>query len=120
MATKTLPPRTGDYVRWEGDASYSRDTEIVDASGGALVAGTVLGRVTSGGALVAHTTAASDGSEDAVAILFAGVEAVEGPAVVTARLTEVDAASLTYHAGATGPNITAINAALKAQGILVR
>lgn len=120
MATKTLAPRTADYVRWEGDTSYSRDEAIVTATA-AIAPGTVLGKVTASGKLIPHDSAAVDGSENAVAILFRGMDAgTEELRTVTARLTEVNGFALVYHDAATDPEKTAVNAALAAQGIIVR
>lgn len=120
MATKTLGKLTGQYIRWEASPSYSRDVETIDATGGALVAGTVLGRVTASGKLIAHDTAAADGSQAAVAILYEGIDAVEESRTVTARVSEVVGDDLTYHDAATTNEKTAINDALKALGVVVR
>lgn len=120
MTTKTLGSRTADFLRWEGDTSYCRDEVIVTATN-AIEPGTVLGKITATGKYVPHDSDASDGSEEAVAILFRGMAAgTEEPRTVVSRLAEVNGFALVYHADATDPEKTAVNAALAAQGIIVR
>lgn len=119
MAAIEMANRDGGFIESEANGYRSRDTVTVDASGGALVAGTVLGLVT-GGDYIAHDGDAVDGSEVAVAVLLNGVGAVSGEAAIFARDGEVAQADLTYAAGADAAAILAANAELAANGIIVR
>ena len=58
------------FVLHEETSRYSRDVAVVPANTPALAAGTVLGKVTASGKLVAYSNSASDGSEVAAAILL--------------------------------------------------
>jgi hypothetical protein len=112
--------RAGGFIEYEANGFRSRETVTVDATGGALVAGSVLGKITATGAYVMHETSAADGSETAVAVLFDGVDAVSGDAVVIARDAEVAGVDLTYESAATPTEIAAVNVELAAAGIIVR
>lgn len=120
MATQSLGKRTAEFLRSEANGDRSRAVGTVDATGGALVAGTVLGQVTASGKYIRHDTGAADGSEDAVAILYEGIGAEEAERTLIVRDAEVLAAHLTYEASATSNEITAVNTALAALGIIVR
>jgi head decoration protein D len=119
-------PRAGGFIESEGEGSYSRDQIVLEGgTGGAgkVVAGTVLGKVTSTGKYLPSPHAASDGSQVAIAILFDNVDATAGDviAVVIARLAEVRAADLHYDASVTAGAFTVTkNAELAAAGIIVR
>jgi hypothetical protein len=67
-------------------------------------------------------TAATDGSQTAAAILYAGVDAsaADKPCVVTARSAEVNGNELIWPAGISAGNKAAAIASLKGLGILVR
>jgi hypothetical protein len=71
MTVKTEAlPRAYEWLRSEAPGTRSRDTATVTVSGGAgMKSGTVLGRVTASGKLIAYSNAASDGSQTAVALL---------------------------------------------------
>ncbi|MCO8167861.1 head decoration protein [Pseudomonas sp. 21LCFQ02] len=86
----------GEFLLSEGAGSISREAINV-AAGEALPAGQVLGLVSASGEFAPYSPAAEDGSEVAVAILFAGLASSDivrrGRAVV--RLAEVSEAHLT-------------------------
>ncbi|MEL7117489.1 MAG: head decoration protein [Pseudomonadota bacterium] len=72
MPTLHEQPTGGDFVRYE-QTGYSRG-EITLASGNEK-AGTVLGKVTSTGQYVKSVRTATDGSENAVAVLLFATDA---------------------------------------------
>lgn len=110
----------GEYILWEA-GHISRD-KITVKEGEKLAAGTVLGKLDGDGKYVLHNGAASDGSEDAVAILFDAVDATEGDveAAATTRLSEVSLGALTFKSGITDNHKAAAIAKLAATMIIVR
>lgn len=97
MTVFTEGKHTAEFLLSEGNGSISREQVTIAAAAGALVPGTLLGKITASGKYVAYSNAASDGSEVAVAITYAAVPdlAVDQKAVVIARQAEVKAADLT-------------------------
>lgn len=78
-----------------GDFPIVTKSVTVAQAAGALVRGTILGKLTSGGKVVKQNTAASDGSENDYAVLAEDVDATAGDVVTTAYLTgEFNAAAL--------------------------
>lgn len=120
MTILTEGARKAAFVVSEANDFRSRDEVTIDASGGALDPGTVLGKVTASGKYVRHAAGAADGSETEAGILLAGIGAVEDVRTVIKRDTEVAQAELTYEVGADAAQITTSNAALAALGIIVR
>jgi hypothetical protein len=110
----------GDFLLSEGDGHYSRDN-VTLASGQNLQAGTVLGKITSGGKYKVYDQQAGDGSEAAAGILYDNVDAsaADTPAVIINRTAEVVAALLIWPDGSP-PDVTAGIADLKAIGVIVR
>lgn len=93
------------------------------ASGQNLKAGTVLGKLTSGGHLAAYDNDASDGTQTAVAILYADTDASAAatPCTVIARLAEVASSKLVWGAAVTTtPEKTAAYVDLAALHIIAR
>jgi len=115
MATLTEARRTGEFIISEANGTRSRDEITVAAAAPALVAGTVLGKITASGKYVAYSNAASDGSEVAVGILYSGVAdvAADQKAVIINRDAEVAEVHLT---GIDAP----AKADLAALGVIVR
>lgn len=109
----------GEFLCAELPGLLSRK-EAVLSSGNDLPAGAVLGFV--GGEYTVLDPAASTGAEDAVAVLYAAVDASAGdqPCVVVYKEAAVLGSSLVWPAGITGPNKTAAIAALDALGIVIR
>ena len=87
--------RVGEFIIMELPEKYSRETVNVDATGGALESGQVLGFVTD--TYVPYDEAASDGSEVVSGILYNHItEAVEGDAVVVNDIAKVKLKDLIY------------------------
>lgn len=113
--------RTAEYIASEANGFRSRETGTVDATGGALEPGTVLGKITATDTLVALDPAAADGSQTAVGILYEGVAADQVVRrTYTARDTEVVADRLIYPTGITVPQTETADAQLAALGIIKR
>lgn len=89
--------RAGEFLIAEGNGSISREKVVVASGEGALVPGTVLGKVTASGKYAAYDNAAADGTETAAGILYAAVDATsaDADAVVIVRHAEVDGSLLT-------------------------
>lgn len=94
MLTET--PHAGEFLFAEANGTLSRERIVIASGEGVLKAGTVLGKLT-GGKYAAYDNAASDGSQAAVGILYAGVDATSADAdgVLIARHAEVVEAALT-------------------------
>ena len=120
MTILTEGARTAEFLISEANGFRSRDEEIVDATGGALDPGTVLGKVTASGKYVRHAAGAADGSQNEAGVLYEGIGAVEDTRVVVKRDAEVAQTELTYESGADAGQITTSNAALAALGVVVR
>ncbi len=115
----------GGFLVWEAFRDYTREVVTI-ATGTAnpvLEPGTVLGKITATGKYAAHDPAALDGTETAVAVLWAKADAtaadvsavvlLRGPAIVNGN-------DLVITGTLTQPEIDAAHAALSAAGILVR
>ena len=101
---KTENPRAGEFIVSEANGKLSRETIQIAAGAGALMAGAVLGEVTaSPGVYAPFDAGASDGTEVAAAILYAGVPASDDvqAGVGFVRLGEVAAESLVFAEGQT-------------------
>lgn len=115
--------RTGHYLVSEANGFRSRDKITVASGAGVLKAGRVLGKITVGGKYTSYTPGATDGSQNAVAILFEGCDATSADVkrVATARDSEVQAAVLNWGAAVTtDAHKTTALAALAALGIISR
>jgi len=88
---------TGEFLLSEGNGSISREQVTISSTAGALVAGTVMGKITATGEYVAYSNAAADGSEVAAGVLYANVadSTADQKAVIIARHAEVQASELT-------------------------
>ena len=113
---------TAGFLVSEANNMYrSREEEIVNATGAALLPGTIMGKVTGSGEYVRHNAGASNGSQTEAGILFEAIaEGEVQKRTLVVRDAEVVGAHLTYEDGADAAQITATNAALKALGIIVR
>jgi hypothetical protein len=82
---------TAEFLLSEGNGEISREQVIVAAAAGALVAGTVVGKITASGKYVAYNNAATDGSQAAAGVLYAAAPdlTVDQKAVIIARQAEV-------------------------------
>ncbi len=113
MLTEKIHP--GEFILDAGNEPIAKDAIVIAAAAGAMPAGQVLGQITASGKYTAYAPAASDGSEVAAGILWAGVPdlSVDQPGLAVVRIAEVDGALLT------GLD-TAARAALAAKYIIVR
>ncbi|MGF6978956.1 hypothetical protein QFZ94_007471 [Paraburkholderia sp. JPY465] len=126
MGAPTVPPlneqwHDGGFIVSEANGHQSRDQ--VTLTGGVLVlAGTVLGKVTTSGSLAPLNPAGSDGSQTAAAILHGTRDATQGDrqATVIDRNAEVNASELIWPSGATPAQITTATQQLLAVGIILR
>ncbi len=121
MTVLTEGPHTAGYLISEANGTRSREV-VTMAAGHSHLPGAVLGKVTATDKYVPVDPAASDGSEQAAAVLYAAVDAteVDKPGVVTARDSEVQATELVWPAGTTPEQKTTALAELGALGIVAR
>lgn len=122
FTTKLEGKHAAEFIASEANGTQSRDLGIL-VSGQVCVAGTVLGRITTGGKLTAWNPGAADGSQNAMGILYDNVDASAGDVnnvVFFARMCEVNDKEITYFATATAPQKAAARTALAALTILVR
>ncbi len=88
---------TGEFLLSEGPGTISREEVVISSTAGAMVPGTVVGKMANG-KYKAYSNANSAGDADAAAgILYAAVEdlAVDQKVVIITRLAEVDESELT-------------------------
>lgn len=111
----------GEYILEEVSLSLCRES-ITIASGNKLLAGQVLGMITTSGKYAKHDPSKSDGSEMAVAVLVDGVDATEADkkGVASVRLTLVNINALVFKAGILSAEKTAALESLKTQFIITR
>lgn len=121
MATYTEPVRPLEFLVSEGNGQISRDQIVVVSGAGVLKAGTVLGKITSGGKFRTYDNSAATGIEVAAGVLAYDVDAsaADQPAVMIARLAEVKAGALSWGTN-DGTGITAGTADLQAKLIFTR
>ena len=112
--------RGGCYLVSEAPGSQSREVGVF--SGGIGQAGQVLGRITADNRLVTLAPTATDGSQNAAAILFQHTDATAADVRVsyTARDAEVNGLLLSWPAGITVGQQNAAISQLLALGIIVR
>lgn len=113
--------RAGEFIISEGNGTYSRSV-ITVVSGQTLAAGTVLGKITASGKYKAYDDDNSDGSEAAVGILYADVDASGGdlPGIMICRTAEVADSLLVWASTNDSGDKTAGKADLAALGIILR
>src|SRR5665811_486720 len=126
MSVLTNHLRAGNFIQSEGNGRLSRDQVTVHGgfTGAAkLLAGTVLGKITTGGKYVISPHSGADGSQTGVAILFDDCDPTAGDVLATIFTGpgEVDGAALIYDATVTSGAFTVTkDAELLAAGIKVR
>lgn len=112
-----------EVVLSEGPGSRSRDVVVI-LSGQNLKAGAVLGKITASGKYKQcdNTTPASDGSQNAAAVLLADVDAsaADAKGVALTRDAEIKTELLVHNAGASAPNKAAQITNLATFGIIAR
>lgn len=122
MPVQTEKTYFGDVVKREFDPLYTRET-VTFSSGQSLVVGSVVGIVTATGKATLLAPAASDGSENAVGVLVANVDATSADAkgVIIARGPCVLSDTyLTFPAAITAPQKATALSQLKALGLITR
>ena len=94
------PRQSGSFIITAASFHYSRERAVIAAGSGRLGHGTVLGRITANGKYAPSPDAASDGSQNACAILWEDVDATSDDVAVSvvARNCDVFAGLLSYHA----------------------
>lgn len=121
MTVLTEGAHAGEFIISEGNGYITRKA-ITVLSGEVLVAGAVLGLVTASGKYVEHNPAGVDGSENAIAILFEGVDATAGDAsgVAIARMAEINGDEITWKTGIIAGDVTDGITSLETVNIIVR
>ena len=123
MTTLTEGKHAGGFLVWEVLRDYTRETVSIASGAGKLEPGTVLGKITTGGKYTVLTPGASNGSQSAAGILWAGVDATDSdaPGVVILRGPAiVNRHELVWPEGATETQINTATTALAALGIILR
>jgi hypothetical protein len=120
MTTQTEGRHAGEFILSEGDGEYSREN-VTLASGQVVVAGQVLGKITSGGKYTEVDQGASDGSQTAVAVSINAVDATSADTTIAviARHAEVNLACLDW-GSQSATEITTGVTELAAVGIICR
>lgn len=123
MSILTETNHAGGFLVWEVLRDYTRETVTIASGAGKLEPGTVLGKITTGGKFTKLTPAATNGSQNAAGILWAGVDAsaADSPGVVVLRGPAlVNRHEIIWPEGASEAQITAATTALGALGIILR
>lgn len=123
MTTLTEGKHAGGFLVWEVLRDYTRETVTLASGAGKIEPGTVLGKITTGGKYTGLAPAATNGSQTATGILWAGVDAsaADVPGVVILRGPAiVNRHDLVWPVGATETQIAAATTALGALGIVLR
>lgn len=122
MAVKTLPLGALAFVKSEANGDYSRDIETLVSGAGIVKAGTVLGRISSGGKVKPYDNDATDGSQTAIGILCYDADATSADAavVVLKRSAEVWAERLQWASTVANGEKAPAYTELAAVGIVVR
>jgi len=123
MTTLTEGKHAGGFLVWEVLRDYTRETVTITSGAGQLAPGTVLGKITTGGKFTGLAPAATNGSQNAAGILWAGVDAADAdaPGVVILRGPAlVNRHEIVWPDGATEAQITAATTALAVLGIILR
>lgn len=115
----------GDWLKYEANSRYSRDSGTVPDGAGKLLSGTILGKRTSDSMLVPHTLGASDGSQTVYGILCFDTDATTGRGnqrvAIIRRHALVNHNALIYGADVTTANNRAtVDAALATLAVLAR
>lgn len=119
--TVTEYGHAGGFILSEAPGQRSREN-VTLASGEAIKAGQVLGKITSGGKYASHDNNASDGTQAAAAISINDADATGGDVLIAviARDAEVNGYELVYKTTSPAVSRSASDADLLTQGIVVR
>ena len=97
---------------------FPRIAELATVSGGKYARGTILGKITTSGKCTICTSAATDGSKDAYAVLAEAVDTSEEDKQAVVYLTgEFNTAALTVGSGLT---VDGLKDALRAKSIFIK
>lgn len=122
MASQSEGQYAGEFLLYD-EPYISRDevTLAAGTSGQILAAGTVLGKITTGGKYTAYDDGLSNGAQTAVAVLLAPTDiTADVTAVVIARFAAVKTAALQWHTDVDATAKTAAYTALALKNIMVR
>jgi len=121
MAALNEGRHTAEFLVSEANGNRSRDVVTI-ANGAAYEPGTVLGQVTASGKYKPHAAGASDGTQNAAAVLYDAADASEGDAdaVIIARDAEVALGAISFASGISQANKATAIAALADNGIVAR
>lgn len=126
MTTLTNHLRAGAFIVSEGNGHISRDKVTIHGGytgAGVILAGTVLGKITSGGKYTPSPDTGGDGSQTAVAVLLDDVDVTDADveATIIHRDAEVRASDLLYDSSVDDDDKKATKATqLAASFIIVR
>jgi hypothetical protein len=97
MPTLSEGKHTGEFILSEGNGTISREEVTIAAAAPAMVAGTVVGKITASGKYTVYSDAAGDGTQVAAGVLYTNVAdaAADQKAVIIARDAEVMESELT-------------------------
>lgn len=121
ILTETAYP--SDWLKFEADNYYSRDTLVVATGSGKVLSGTPIAKVAATGKYVPAVATGSDGSQTAVGVLFEDVDATSADAkgVGIMRHATVNHAGLVRDPSINDASKRAAqNGQLAAVGVLVR
>jgi len=107
MANFTESTRAGEFILSDAPGRQSYDKITIAAGGGLMKAGTVLGMISASKKYALHdnTTPATDGTQNASAVLMADCDATADVVVAAVtRLAEVKGAQLTWKSTISGAN----------------
>ena len=121
MSVKTESVYTGEFLVSEGNNTISRE-QVPVAANLTMKPGTVVSKETATGEFKPLDPAASDGTENAAGILYAGkvTDASGGDGVIIARLAEVVDSLLIWPAGITDEQKAAAVEQLAGLDIILR
>lgn len=113
--TYNFQPASGPVGSFNPDnllAGYSvpaiTESVVIASGAGALARGTLLGKVTASGKYVVSTSAASDGSQNPVAVLAEDIDATDADVTTVGYLSgEFNTAAMTFGTGHTAASVKA-------------
>lgn len=114
--------RSGCYLGETAALNIVNEEIIVASGAGALLPGTVLGKITASGKYVLHDVALANGAQNAAAILFHEVDATDADVTTVATVNgpaTINGNMLTFKTGIADADRTAAIAALRAKGLKV-
>jgi len=126
MTILTEGTRGYAFLVSEANGARTRQEVVVTVpANSTIVAGRIMGQITTGGKFVAQTAAATNGSQTPAGLLLVSQtnttgSAIDVSATIVSRDAEVVKTQLTYDPAANAAAILAADAALAARGIIVR